>query len=214
VSDYHRLRLKGFRRTELTFLGYDDDRFTPTPLEVDLAKHWANKLLFVGHYEKKTEAGIKALIKANLPVRVFGLGWQSAVRRKELKSNVEFRALTDSEYEWAIKAAEIGLCFVSHGNGNQTAGRSFEIPGSGTFLLAERTEQHMECYREGVEAEFFGDTQELVSKAQFYLDRARERREIAVNGQQKCKRHYSWKTLLKGDWAKVMELVRRCPDRS
>ncbi len=139
-----------------------------------------------------------------LPVAVYGYGWRNARHRARLKDTVRFKMLSDEEYVSALKAATIGLCFVSEWNGNETAGRSFEIPACGTFLLAMRTPQHLECYKEGEEAEFFGDTRELVEKARYYLEHADRRAEIARRGHARCTgSDYSWARFMKDDWAKA-----------
>jgi spore maturation protein CgeB len=102
------------------------------------------------------------------------------------------------------------LCFVSKVNGNQTAARSFEIPASGTSLLAMRTEQHMKCYVEGREAEFFGNHQELVQKARYYLEHDDKRKEIARRGNKRCvSSNYSWDRYMRDDWAKVLKAMGR-----
>lgn len=209
LYDYSRIKKAGSPRVELTYLGYDSDRFNNEPLAPQSREKWHTKLIFVGHHECRTEAGVVALVNAGLPVRVYGDGWECANRKRLLARHVTFRQLSNGEYVEAIKGAEIGLCFVSEINGNQTAGRSFEIPASGTFLLAMRTAQHCECYLEGTEAEFFADHAELVRKARYYLDHTQQRREIARKGYERCVgSDYSWARYMRDDWTKVLELMR------
>jgi spore maturation protein CgeB len=115
--------------------------------------------------------------------------------------------LNDEDYVYALKAAKIGLCVFSQYNHNQTAGRSFEIPACGTFLLALRSPQHTECYVEGVEAEFFDSHDELVRKARFYLANDRAREVIAARGHQRCMASgYSWAAIMKRDWKRVSQV--------
>jgi spore maturation protein CgeB len=191
----------------LTDLGYDHHRFEPTPLADELAKEWDNSIVFIGHYESNTEAGILALIDAGLPVRVYGHApWFASRHRQKLGDRLQPQ-LGNVDYARALKGAQIGLCIVSVLNYNQTASRSFEIPGSGTFLLAIRTPQHLECYEEGKEAEFFGDHEELVRKARYYLDHPEEREAIARRGHERCVASgYSWDALMARDWPKVKQL--------
>lgn len=206
LIDHHWLSKKSLVRVELTYIGYDNIRFTNTPLTDDLAKKWEAPLLFVGHYEASTENWILSLIDAGLPVKVYGWGWNHARQKNRLVTNVEFRRLDNGDYIHALKAAKIGLCFVSTLNGNQTAGRSFEIPACGTFLLGVRTPQHLECYKEGVEAEFFDSTSELVKKAYYYLENDSERNKIAVQGHIRCiKSDYSWGRFTRDNWQKVLD---------
>jgi spore maturation protein CgeB len=105
---------------------------------------------------------------------------------------------------WALKSAEIGLGFVSEWNGNETAGRSFEIPACGTFLLAMRTPEHEKLYREGEEAEFFSSPEELINKALHYINNTALHQQVAVAGQNKCHGSgYTWQSLMQRDWAKL-----------
>jgi glycosyltransferase involved in cell wall biosynthesis len=197
----------GPQQTLFTDLGYDDRRFEPTPLPSERAAEWDHGLVFVGHHEPHTEAGVLALIEAGLPVKVFGHApWFASPNRARLGDHLQ-PSLGNEDYVRALKGARIGLCWVSSLNYNQTAARSFEIPGCGTFLLAMRTRQHAECFEEGKEAEFFGGPDELVEKARYYLEHEDERQEIARRGQERCvSSGYSWDALMKRDWARVLEI--------
>jgi spore maturation protein CgeB len=210
IDDRARINRRGVTVSMLTDLGYDDRRFEPSPLPPDIQAQWANPIVFVGHYEPRTEAGILALIKAGLPVTVFGdRPWFASRNRARLGDHLRPQ-LSNEDYVHAIKGAKIALCFVSEVNYNETAARSFEIPGCGTFLLAMRTRQHLDCYREGKEAEFFGNPRELVEKVRYYLEHDAERQGIARNGLERCGASgYSWRAIMTRDWNSVMEIYRQ-----
>jgi spore maturation protein CgeB len=208
LDDQTRLAQTSGSTALLTNLGYDHRRFHPTPLSEELAAKWDNPLVFIGHYEPETEAGILALVDAGLPVTVYSRSplWFNSKHRTRLGERLH-PGLGNEDYARALKGAKIGLCFVSVINYNQTASRSFEIPGSGTFLLSVRTPQHLECYEEGREAEFFSDHEELVRKASYYLEHADEREAIARQGYERCVASgYSWDALMATDWPKVKRL--------
>jgi hypothetical protein len=195
-------------RAELTYLGYDHERFDNTPLPPELAEKWSNDAIFVGHYQPRTEACILALIDSGVAVKVYGDGWPRARHRKRLGDHVTYRKLDDEEYVFALKEARIGLGFVSERNSNQTAGRSFEIPACGTFLLAIRTQQHQDCFEEGVEAEFFADHSELLRKARYYLEHADQREKIARSGHARCvQSDYSWARYMNDAWGEVRRVL-------
>jgi len=213
LYDYEAIKRQGIVRTELTSLGYDPERFNNQPSHREIDAQLATKLLFVGHHELRTEAGMVALAKAGLPLTVYGSGWHKATHKRQLEGAIKCRQLNNEEYIHSLKQATIGLCFVSEINRNQTAARSFEIPASGTFLLAMRTPQHSECYVEGKEAEFFDGPEELVRKARFHLENDGRRREIARQGHERCVRSdYSWNRFMRDDWAKVLKVLS--PHRS
>ncbi len=207
IDDYKSLSFLSKPTALQTDLGYDHQRFDSSPLSKELAEQWDNSIIFIGHYESNTEAGVLALIDAGLPVAVYGNShWFDSPHRKKLGDRLK-PSLNDEDYAHALKGAKIGLCIVSILNYNQTASRSFEIPGSGTFLLAIRTDQHLGCYEEGEEAEFFSDHTELVRKARYFLENPDEREAIAKRGLERClSSGYSWEALMKKDWLKVKQL--------
>ena len=53
-------------------------------------------------------------------------------------------------------------------------------------MLAERTGEHCELFKEGEEAEFFGSYRELTEKLRYYLDNPEARRAVADAGHKRC----------------------------
>jgi spore maturation protein CgeB len=92
----------------------------------------------------------------------------------------------EGDYARVINAAKIGLGLLSKRYPETTTTRTFEIPGCGTFLLAERSLHHQELYKEGREAEFFGNADEMVEKINYYLANPAQRLKIAAAGHQRC----------------------------
>ena len=204
-ADFQRLQRAMPGRVVLTQLGYDERRFDAAAIgDPALVARWQREVIFVGHHEPRTECGITALIDAGLPVQVFGRRWLERVRANPKLAGHVNDNLGDQEYVWTLKLARIGLCFVSEWNYNQTAGRSYEIPACGTFLLAPRTAEHQRHYHEGEEAEFFGEEAELVAKVRRYLADDSGRRQVAARGRQRClSSGYSWREIMLRDWAAI-----------
>src|ERR1035437_2178670 len=92
------------------------------------------------------------------------------------------------DYVKVIWISRVCLAFVSSGNRDEYTMRTFEIPGSGGFLLAERTPKHQELYEEGIEAEFFSSAEECADKIKFYLNNEEARQRIATAGYERCVR--------------------------
>lgn len=205
AADFRRLQAVMPGRVVLTQLGYDERRFNARPTrDREAAARWVHDAVFIGHWEPRTERGIAALIAAGVRVKVFGHAWLARAKRNQRLAGHVFDSLPDRDYELALKHALIGLCFVSEWNYNETAGRSYEIPASGTFLLAPRTREHQRDYREGEEAEFFGSEAELVAKARRYLADDDARRAIAARGGRRCATSgYSWREIMLRDWAAI-----------
>ena len=53
-------------------------------------------------------------------------------------------------------------------------------------MLAERTDEHLQLFKECEEAEFFNSREELLRKVQYYLDHDEKRINISAAGRQKC----------------------------
>ena len=204
-SDFQRLERVMPGRVVLTQLGYDERRFEASPIEdAAVVARWRREVVFVGHHEPRTERGIGALIDAGLPVQVFGRRWLERARRNPKLAGHVNDNLGEQDYISVLKLARIGLCFVSEWNYNETAGRSYEIPACGTFLLAMRTAEHLRHYCESAEAEFFGDEAELVAKVRRYLADDLARRQVAERGRIRCVTSgYSWREIMLRDWAAI-----------
>jgi spore maturation protein CgeB len=61
------------------------------------------------------------------------------------------------------------LGLLSKGNRDRHTTRSFEIPAIGGLLCAERTDEHCQSYKEGVEAVFWDDAEECIEQCRRLL---------------------------------------------
>jgi spore maturation protein CgeB len=66
--------------------------------------------------------------------------------------------------------------------------RSYEVPGCGGVLLAQRTPAHQALFAEGEEAEFFADPQECIIKARRLLADLRLCQAMGAAAHRKCHR--------------------------
>jgi spore maturation protein CgeB len=60
--------------------------------------------------------------------------------------------------------------------------RTFEVPACGGFMLAERTQEHLEIFKEDEEIVCFSTVEELVDKVRYYSNNDRARQTIAKAG--------------------------------
>jgi spore maturation protein CgeB len=120
-------------------------------------------------------------------VAIFGDQWIKPRNRKKLNIGYSAHAsLWKEDYVTALASFKVSLGLLSKNYPEQHTTRTFEIPAAGTFLLAERTKEHLSFFEEGIEAEFFGSTDEMLSKAKFYITNEVARKRIASKGRLRC----------------------------
>jgi len=191
-----------------TPLGFCDE--THRPLASDDPR-WACAVGFLGGWEPRREALMRAVCEAVDDVKIWGGYWdflrdgrwsprrQAVLRR--LAGGAPFRIapdprlaaawrggeVYDDDYARALTGARIGIGFLRQICPDQHTTRSFEIPACGSLLLADRTPDHQSFFEEGREAEFFASGEELVDKARFYAAHEAARARIAAAGRARCR---------------------------
>ncbi|HZD75411.1 MAG TPA: glycosyltransferase, partial [Acidobacteriaceae bacterium] len=128
------------------------------------------------------------LWRAGVPVDVSGSRphWQAALPGDAFAAIFRVGELKGDAYREAIWRSRINLAFVTHSNRDEVAHKSFEIAACGGFLVAERTPEHMACFREDEEAVFFSDFDECRAKIERYLNDEPARAAIAAAGQRRA----------------------------
>lgn len=181
VSEY---RAAGAKSVLLSTQSYCPVRYRdPKPRAQFLAE-----VGFIGHYERHYGVQVSA-VAADHSIRIWGRRWAIARHLSGIAPHVvQGDGLWRADYVDALASFKIGLGLLSKYIPEQHTTRSFEIPAAGTFLLAERTEEHLGLFEEGREAEFFGSQEELVSKVRFYLANEVSRKRIAESGRKRCHR--------------------------
>lgn len=190
---------------------YDAEALYPRQLaEADQAQ-FCSDVTFIGRYEAHYDRTLRFLRANGVSLKLWGPGWEKrGAQRKGLIDCYQGAGLWGADYGKGLSGAKIGLCLLSKLIPETSTTRSFEIPGSGTFMLAERTAKHCELFEEGKEAEFFSSDEELSSKISYYLKNSEKRETIAKRGYQRCvESRYSNDCVL----AKIMDVIRGCPER-
>lgn len=206
-------------RSYYMHLGFSTDVHRPINNDQE---RFSSDVAFLGGWEPRREKYLNFLLKhtgANL--KIWGYGWDflkdgkwtprrwwsmrrnsgnqvfKLAKNDELGQCVMGGEVYGNEYSSAISGAKINIGFLRKICPDQHTTRTFEIPACKSLLLADRSEEHMEFFREGVEAEFFSSMEEMLDKVRFYLDNDRARRKIAQNGYDRCHRDgYSYFDLL------------------
>jgi spore maturation protein CgeB len=108
--------------------------------------------------------------------------WSRALDPAAFQSLFREGELYQQQYREAIWRSKINLSFLTHSNQDEFVHKSFEIAGCGGFLLAERSEGHMQRFKENEEAVFFTGFDELIQKLRLYLPDEPARQRIAAAG--------------------------------
>lgn len=207
TKSYNIDQLKRLGAKKVIFVNktYQEDFHYPRNLsDIDKQKYTFD-IGFIGVWEKERCDSIKYLVDNGLNVSVYGdKEWNGL---KNYASNLKvYPSLKNDEYPKALSAFKISLCFLRKINYDQQTSRTMEIPACGSFMLAERTNEHMGLFVEGKEAEFFSDDQELLEKCKYYLLNENERIKIAENGLKRCRESgYSNKKTISTLLKKVLE---------
>lgn len=163
------------------------DKNTHRPLNKERVE-FKYDVLFIGSYEKNRFDTLTYLAKNGIKVDIFGNMWNKC--KEEIHSNlkVHYKELVGDDYVEAISFSKISLGFLRKINNDTQTSRTFEIPACGGFMLMERTDEHIELFKEGKEAEFFDSDRELLHKVKKYLLNTNLREIIAKNGRERVQK--------------------------
>lgn len=183
---------KGARRVDFVGAGYHPEIHRPIELSASDYAAYSSEVGFVGDYEEDRAKRMTSIAMADIPVRIWGTRWNQ-LSRPHSNLKIEGRPVYSDEYAKVLCATKINLCFLRKINRDRYTTRSIEIPACGAFMLAERTEEHLNLFEEGKEAEFFEKDYEMIEKIRYYLAHPDERRQISLAGRERClKSGYSY----------------------
>lgn len=188
-------------------LGFCDEVHRPL---ADGDPRWGCSIGFVGGWEPRRERFLHAMAVSGIDLKIWGSNWHFlrdgkwTPRRylvlRQLAGNYGFRIHRDGslsealqgdeiygdDYARALTGSKIGAGFLRMVCPDQHTTRTFEIPACGSMLLADRTDEHREFFKEGKEAEFFNSADEFVDKAKFYHTHETARARVAQAGRRRC----------------------------
>lgn len=141
---------------------------------------------FIGHHERQRCRSIAKLCEAGIPVTVTGPGWHR--HRRQLPRNaIILPPVFGAAYATRISETTVNLGFLRKMNRDLQTQRTVEVPACGGLLLAERTEEQRRLFAEGVEADYFGDDDELIEKCRQYVADPGRARRVGAAGLQRCR---------------------------
>ncbi len=186
TTNVPRLKQAGCRRVLLSGNAFDPEVHKPIRLSAEDQKTYACDVSFIGRWEPLRELWLNELVSSGLDVSIRGFGWNRS-RKKAVRKAFK-GAVLGLDYAKAINGAKINLAFLSRTAEDSITQRSVEIPACGAFMLAERTQEHLDHFRENVEAAYFNGVQELKERIEYYLRENKLRERIAEAGRERCLR--------------------------
>jgi spore maturation protein CgeB len=152
--------------------------------EEDLVKYRSD-VLFVGTYEYDRAKLLEFLVNQyDLNLVVYGSGWQKLSRNSVLRSYVAGVGLWGEEMAKAIQLSKICIGFLRKENRDQYTQRTFEILACGGFLLAEKTDFHLELFENNQICSLFDpeNPYDFLKQVQRLLDDDQLRENMRRNG--------------------------------
>ena len=180
------LKKYGANRVEIAYRSYDPELHRPIELNDEDLKKYKTEVGFIGTHESVREEYILYLVQNNINVRITGNDWEKAKRWDIIKPHYKGPSVYGEAYPKTINGFDIALHFLRHTNRDEQDSRTFEIPACGAFMLAEKSDVHQELFKDGHEAVFFENKEELLGKVKYYLSHSQERKAIANAGYNRC----------------------------
>lgn len=179
---------RGARRVVKVQTAFEPSVHFPPPAEWQ-DRNRTREVSFIGTpYDQRAQFLTDLWRKYSLPVVISGPRiWKRKLDRAALQALYPQEGeLYDAAYREGVWQSKINLSFLTHGNQDEYAHKSFEIAACGGFLLAERSEGHSARFEEGKEAVFFSSIEECVEKIRRYLPDEAARAQIAAAGQRRA----------------------------
>lgn len=180
---------KSYNIEELPYLGVKNILFIYQAFSKDIHKpvlnsnNFKHDVLFIGYPEKYRINSILYLANNGFKIDIYGYpnAWEKTnIKHKNIINHKN--SLFGEEYSEAISNSKITLCFLRKINRDLHTSRSIEIPACKGFMIAERTNEHLDLFKENEEAVYFEDDEELLEKVKYYLKNESERKNIQENG--------------------------------
>lgn len=175
------VQARGCRNVAFVPFGYDPCLHFPEAFASSEERDkFSCDVVFIGGGDRDRYPYFEALVGAlpGIRLHLYGLYWE---RSRVLAPYARGFAL-GRDYRLAMHGAKIAPCLVRRANRDGNVMRSFEVPACGAFMLAERTAEHQEIFREDEEVAYFGSPAEFVEKVQHYLGHDGERERLAKAG--------------------------------
>ncbi len=173
----------------------DPSHHRPVELSAKERKHYGNDLVFVGSYYPNRAELFAELIDFDLGI--WGPGWEklhsySPLRRflrgGQLRPEVWLKVYSASRIVLAIHYQDHEKRFPVY----QASPRIFEALACGAFVISDNQRDVFSLFKEGEHLVRFSDSDDLKETITYYLDRPKERGQIAEQGRQEVLNNHTY----------------------
>jgi len=164
----------------------DEIAHKPLQLTPEEYSQFGSEVCFMGTWFPERGPFMARLIEKGTPLSIWGDRWHKAKEWPIIKQAWRGPGVFSEDYGKVLAASKICLGLLSKGNRDLHTTRSIEIPAVGGLFCAERTNEHLEMYKEGKEAVFWQDADECVEVCNELLKNLEKREKIAAAGHQRC----------------------------
>lgn len=179
----------GCKKVLRVWRSYDEIMHKPIENISDISDKFKSEVAFIGAWmqNEKRDEFLLALAEKGIPISIWGGRWEKSIYWRQLKQYYRGDSLSGLEYVSAIQGSKICLGFLSKGNRDLHTQRSLEIPFIGGLFCAERTNEHLDLYKDGVEAIFWDDVDECFQLCKKLLNNYELREKIRIEGMKKVR---------------------------
>lgn len=156
---------------------------------------------FVGAAYGNRRAQVKAMAARGINITCFGHGWD----RGPIASEDVYEIYRVSRVSLNFADSGLQLSGASLSRSRQIKARTFEVPGTGGFLISEDNRNLAEYFRIGTELVTYRDSDDLARKIRYYLEHPAERDVIARAGHARVRRDHLYEQRFKPILERTME---------
>lgn len=173
----------------------DPSHHRPVELSAKERKHYGNDLVFVGSYYPNRAELFAELIDFDLGI--WGPGWEklhsySPLRRflrgGQLRPEVWLKIYSASRIVLAIHYQDHEKRFPVY----QASPRIFEALACGAFVISDNQRDVFSLFKEAEHLARFSDSDDLMERITYYLDRPKERGQIAEQGRREVLNNHTY----------------------
>ena len=165
----------------------DPDLHRPVELSAEEKMRYGNDVVFVGSYYPNRAELFEIL--AGFDFGIWGPGWEKLDQKSKLIGCIRGTNTPQSEWLKIYSASKIVLA-THYQNPEkrfpvyQASPRVFEAMACGAFVISDNQRDVLSLFKEGEHLARFIDSDDLIEKIKYYLDRPIERQEMAQRGRQ------------------------------